>query len=1814
MKKFYSFLTILLVIQTCLSAQINGTKTINPAGSGPDNYTTFAAAIGDINSFGVGSGGVIFNVAPGTNFYEANIIIITTTSGALNPIVFQKSGEGENPIIYGKAVGGGSSDFILGVSGSDYITFNGIDLFSDPAAVTDADKIEYGYEIVNNATNGSDHITIKNCKISIGRRTDNTGQDGIFIYQNTTSIQGINSNILIDNVTLTKGRMSVSIIGQSIPNENIEIKNCKFGEVSSVIQPLDYGSVIYFSKIKNVSFHDNEIQNVVTTNLYILQILNSTGESNIYNNKMHNFRTTSTADASDLFGIYTSNSDANAIVNIYNNLIYDFDGAKSTSTLTASTYWNIQIIDLNGASKFRVLNNTVVGRSANQHENTILCWVSNTSAEIKNNIFADYSVPGTNSYRTLFLYDGDIENNLFWIDESLTNNFTFRGGNTNYKFREWQKWTTVPSPGYFLSNMSANPNFSDGDNFDFRPMSPSPASNNGQTVSFVNSSLNGIARNVSNPDIGAYEGDFGPSTDLYPPVIRFQPIPSNSLSEIKLTAEIKDNVGVTTSNLWYRAQGTLTDFIKVPGVKFGNIWEFTFPALASGPYEYFVCAKDASDNIISNGYMISGLDISSTGLAVNNPGTSPDYIYSFLYNQAPVNGTYTVGTGGNFASLTQPGGLFAAINSSVVTGNISVTIISNLDETGEIALKQWRETGAGNYTLTIKPSSTAMRTIYNSTTSPISILGADRLVIDGSYNNDNLNHIKFVSDASNPLSFNNIITNGCDNITIRNCDFYSTALACVVFLGSYHSDILIENINSVKGSSGISLSNVTRPVIRNCTLGNTDLNNSLTLRGIYLNSCTDILVERNTIRNVVNSADNSAVYGIWIYNASGGTISRNKITGVKNNSSVGSGISNGLLAEYSKNVTISNNIISGINGNGNSSASGYQYGIKGIVFAACDNIRFYYNTVNLYGTGNTVANGVCYSMDTEGSANMDICNNILSNTIDNSNNSYTAGVVQLFNDFSNIYRNNIYYLGGSKAGWPFRILNEGQTLTLRQWQSYGYVAGNGRDLGSGYANPLFTNYATDDISLQNISPALNSAKPVTVTIDFNGNPRSVTTPDIGAIEDNSMVLANDLIPPVIDVIPFTNSPNTTPTFSATITDNTGVTASKMWYRAKGSSVAFTDIAGVKQSDNIAWNFTVTNALTLNTEYEYFICARDASGNIITNGISASSLDATAVGLLANNPAANPAYVRSFKVSDLSIALGSIAGAPFYVSNTRQAPVNIPYTITGSYSSNTFEAYLSTSAGSFTGELKIGSIVSDLNGTINAFIPAGTISGVNYQIRVTSTNPSGVISNISPVFQIIKDDATPVVILTSSSSSPVYLPFTVTIDFNEEVQGFTQSMINVINATLSDFSTVIANRKFTVLVTPLNSGTVAVKVPGNSVKDLADNFNGESNTINVSYIDLGVPHLNISAVGDVNYFNTPTVLLTFTFDQDITGFTSGDISVTNGSVSGFASVNGSTYTATLTPAGQGLVNISVADNAAINGSSKGNSASSLNLTYDNQKPGVSLSRVSGSGKVNSLFGIYVDFTEEIKRMNLDKLTVTNGIASDLVKESGTRYRVTVSPNVNEGTVTISFLADKITDMADNLNTAASDLNVTVDKIAPTVVITRTSGSGPVNETFNVTFTFSEDVTGFDVADIAVSNGSSAGFVATSPSIYKVFITPSMSGDVIINTASNVAQDLAGNPNSSATPLTILIVITGIEKAGDDELNVYPNPSSGLFKIETGNVSDQTIKITDLNGKLVFTNVLRSIITEINLQNLPKGTYLLQVIDGKKIYTKKIILIR
>ena len=74
-------------------------------------------------------------------------------------------------------------------------------------------------------------------------------------------------------------------------------------------------------------------------------------------------------------------------------------------------------------------------------------------------------------------------------------------------------------------------------------------------------------------------------------------------------------------------------------------------------------------------------------------------------------------------------------------------------------------------------------------------------------------------------------------------------------------------------------------------------------------------------------------------------------------------------------------------------------------------------------------------------------------------------------------------------------------------------------------------------------------------------------------------------------------------------------------------------------------------------------------------------------------------------------------------------------------------------------------------------------------------------------------------------------------------------------------------------------------------------------------------------------------------------------------------------------------------------------------------------------------------------------------------------------------------------------------------------------------FTATFIFSENVTGFAVADITVGNGAASGLTGVDGErAYTALITPTANGSVTVDVAAGVAMDDANNGNTAATQAT------------------------------------------------------------------------------------------
>src|SRR5687768_15869275 len=108
---------------TQLGAQISGTVTINSAGSGTTNYTSFSALATALNGAGV-NGPLIVNVLNGPYVEQFSLNAITGAS-SVNRITINGNSQllQFNPISTG-------SPWVIGLNGTDYLSINNLNVES----------------------------------------------------------------------------------------------------------------------------------------------------------------------------------------------------------------------------------------------------------------------------------------------------------------------------------------------------------------------------------------------------------------------------------------------------------------------------------------------------------------------------------------------------------------------------------------------------------------------------------------------------------------------------------------------------------------------------------------------------------------------------------------------------------------------------------------------------------------------------------------------------------------------------------------------------------------------------------------------------------------------------------------------------------------------------------------------------------------------------------------------------------------------------------------------------------------------------------------------------------------------------------------------------------------------------------------------------------------------------------------------------------------------------------------------------------------------------------------------------------------------------------------------------------------------------------------------------------------------------------------------------------------------------------------------------------------------------------------------------
>lgn len=1112
--------------------------------------------------------------------------------------------------------------------------------------------------------------------------TTSTGSfDAIYSFSSAVNVT-INNNVIRNISTPTTGTINgireYGISGTKTIQNN-QIYN--FSTTSGGAGGATFNGI--FCTIGNIDISSNQIYNLNSTGttggssgtVYGIQITGGTTIS-IYNNNIYNLSTTRTGSptAPVLAGIHASSG---TTTYIYNNFISDL---KTPALSYTEALRGISIANTTSGTTYGIYFNTVYinANSTGTNFGTSGVFASTTpTVDLRNNIVVNVSTPNgtglTVAYRrsstTLTSYSSNSNANNFYAGTPSSNRLIFYDGTNSdqtiaaYKTRVSPRDAASFSENPPFVNISATPY-----NLHINTSTPTQLESGGVPVTTpvaINTDFDGDSRNATTPDVGADEFA-GTGLDLTPPNISYTLL-SNGIVAASRTfsnVTITDASGVNTST------GTKPRvyFKKSTDPNDTTGWKYVEADNSSSPFTFTIDYSLLEDGSVSVGdiiqYFVVAQDLAPTpNVGINsgsfaNPQSSVDLQSDAFpiggtinsYNiVGSISGTVTVGSGGDYPSLTGAGGLFADINSKVLTGNVYAQIISDLTEDGTNALNQMSTEG-GSYTLIIMPNTSTVRTISGSYAGGlIRLNGADNVTIDGRYSgsgkylrfrntNTSGSTITLLNDASNNLirdcyiegattsTSNGVIffstgsTTGNDNNIIQNCVIRDRSDAAGVpanLVYSSGSSATITNTgNSLLNnelfnftSNGINLTSTGNEnwTITGNEIYQTAARTTILLYGILFNSLGTNTISQNTIRDMNTSGE---IRGISLGDARNTTVSRNKInqTTINGSTSTWTGIYFAGSSGNPASVTLVNNQITLIPATESAQTIRgiYDYGYSG------NSINVYYNSIYVGGTA-TGSTTWGYLRGTSTPTTATLKNNVfVNNRSGGSVNHFACGDQSHGSGTFNVSNNFYSGLGTTAANFMDRgTSSTGTPESFSSWKanksdnfSYGVTASVVT-----YTN-LFADYSTGNLNIisSNEECWLVNGKGVAISgiaDDFGAT--GVRSTSSGAATD---IGSDEFTPTGGGATPPAATPSAAPSLNIVTTysvyGNTNVSIS--W---GGSGTVPTDItcryySGVQPSGpgtraNFYWDITPTGG----SGYSYDITLTYDEGQL--NGIAENNL-------------------------------------------------------------------------------------------------------------------------------------------------------------------------------------------------------------------------------------------------------------------------------------------------------------------------------------------------------------------------------------------------------------------------------------------------------------------------------------------------------------------------------------------------------------------------------------------------------------------------------
>jgi len=531
-----------------------------------------------------------------------------------------------------------------------------------------------------------------------------------------------------------------------------------------------------------------------------------------------------------------------------------------------------------------------------------------------------------------------------------------------------------------------------------------------------------------------------------------------------------------------------------------------------------------------------------------------------------------------------------------------------------------------------------------------------------------------------------------------------------------------------------------------------------------------------------------------------------------------------------------------------------------------------------------------------------------------------------------------------------------------------------------------------------------------------------------------------------------------------------------------------------------------------------------------------------------------------------------------------------------------------------GDLITNNAQQTLTGTLNAPLAAGdvvqvsldggvtfsaaTVDGLAWTLAGQTLSASGNlvvrVADAAGNFSAVQttpytvDTVAPTVVI--SSSAAVLLPgqgTTVTFTFSEAPQGISAAALTVTGGTLTGFAVTANPNVYSAVFTPDAgfTGTVGVTLAAGSYADAAGNA-GVGGTLPGLVVDGQAPTLAITSSAAAVKAGE-TALITFTFSEATLGFGVDDVTVANGTLSGFtATGNPLVYTALFTPTANlasGTAAFSVAPAAYTDlAGNSGGGATGPAIAIDTLAPAsVALgSPVFSADTGFNTTDLVTSVAAQTVSGNLSLALAADEAVQVSFDDGATWLVATVNGTAWSLDHTLAgsgVLRVRVVDGVGNHSAETVNpwsLNQTVPTVAISSNVPVANGVAPAV----ITFTFSQTPASFTAANVAVTGGVLGPLTATAdPLVYTATFTAP--AGVAAGTASIVVTgytDAAGN-NGAAASIPALPVDTVAPLAVADGAIRFSSDSGITGDLVTNNAR-QTLGGT-LNAALAAGDVVQ-----------------------------------